>query len=116
MTDDERALLFVRDMLAYCRYAQAFVDGVTFEEFSANREKQLAVTRAIEVIGEAAKGVPQSVRDLAPDIEWRRIAGMRDKLIHHYFGIQLEAVWLVADERLVDLERDLVRLLQVLAP
>lgn len=98
-------------MLSYCRDALSFVEGITFETFQEDRQKRLATERAIEIIGEAAKGVPESIRALAPEIEWRRITGMRDKLSHHYFGIQLDVVWNVVVDRLPELAGSLESLL-----
>ena len=95
MTARERSTLYVKDMLKYARYAERFVASTTKEEFEQNEEKQLAVVRALEVVGEAAKSVPEEVRTLEPEIPWPRISGMRDKLIHHYFGVRLDAVWAV---------------------
>lgn len=80
-------------MLEHAHYAADFTRGVDREAFIADREKQFAVVRALEIVGEAAKTVPQSVRDLAPQIAWRQITAMRDKLIHHYFGVDTEIVW-----------------------
>jgi uncharacterized protein with HEPN domain len=66
--------------------------------------------RALEVIGEAAKSVPESIRSKEPDIPWKQIAGMRDKLIHHYFGVRLDTVWAVATQDVQDLLPKLERL------
>lgn len=99
MTVDPRALSYLHDMLEHARHAEAFVSGVGRAAFEADVEKQFAVVRALEVIGEAAKAVPEEVRALAPNIPWRQMATMRDKLIHHYFGVDLEIVWdTVADD------------------
>ncbi len=62
-------------------------------EFLKNREKQSAVIREIEIIGEAVKNLPLAVRKAHPDVPWIDIAGMRDKLMHHYFGVNLDTIW-----------------------
>lgn len=67
------------------------------EAFLESRMMQDAVVRNLEVIGEAAKGLDADTRARAPQVPWRRIAGMRDALIHHYFGVDLEVVWRVVE-------------------
>jgi uncharacterized protein with HEPN domain len=67
------------------------------EGFLASRLIQDAVIRNLEVAGEAAKGLSPETRGLAPEVPWRRVAGLRDILIHHYFGVDLEAVWRVVE-------------------
>lgn len=64
-----------------------------FEEFAEDEKTAYAVVRALEVAGEASKQIPQEVRDRHREAPWRDVAGMRDKLIHHYFGVDLRAVW-----------------------
>ncbi len=71
-----------------------------FTEFLGHRKTINAVIRSLEVIGEAAKKIPEDVRKRYPDIPWKRMAGMRDKLIHEYHGVDLEIVWVVAKEEL----------------
>ena len=78
---------------------------MTFEEFRNNREKQFAVIHALEIVGEAAKQVPPSVRMEFPDIPWRDIAGMRDRLIHGYFSVNLERLWNTVRDDLPHLEK-----------
>jgi len=64
---------------------------------------QDAVVRNLEVLGEAVKGLDDSTRSRAPDVPWRRIAGMRDVLIHQYFGVELEVIWRVVEDEVSDL-------------
>lgn len=81
------------DMLDYAREAEAFVAGMTVEDFLADRKTQFAALRALEVIGEAAGRVPQDVRDLFPDTPWRSIVGMRNIIAHDYLGIRPERIF-----------------------
>lgn len=79
--------------------------------FMASRMVQDAVIRNLEVIGEAVKGLSAETKERAPGVPWRRIAGMRDQLIHHYFGVDHEVVWRVVEGELVTLRDEVARLL-----
>jgi len=84
---------YIEDILNSINDIEQFVGKMSFEEFCKDKKTTNAVIRSIEVIGEAAKNIPDSVRDKYPNIPWKRMAGMRDKLIHEYFGVDLEIVW-----------------------
>ncbi len=75
------------------RSIEKFIEGMNFEAFQADDKTASAVMRKLEIIGEATKQVPQEVRDKYPQVPWREMAGMRDKLIHFYFGVDYSLVW-----------------------
>jgi len=83
------------------------VAGLTRESFAQDTMRIDAVVRNLEIIGEAAKMIPESIRVEYPNIEWRKIAGLRDILAHHYFEVDLDIVWDVVQNKLPELERDL---------
>lgn len=84
---------YLQHILDEASYLAAHTQGLTRERFLTDATLQRAFVRSLEVIGEAAKQVPEAVRACQPDIEWRAIAGMRDRLIHGYFGVDYEIVW-----------------------
>ena len=86
--------------------------GLKFEDFVADETLRRAVVRSLEVIGEAAKKVPPGFRAQYPAVEWRAMAGMRDRLIHDYFGVDYELVWDVVQNRIPQLRAQVVSILE----
>jgi uncharacterized protein with HEPN domain len=90
--------IYLKDMLTNIALANSFIDGKTYDEFVLSTKDQYAVIRCIEIIGEAVKSVPTSVRDQYHEIPWKALAGMRDKVIHSYFGVNVKTIWLTVTE------------------
>lgn len=90
--------IYVKDILENMERAERFVEEMTYDGFVKDEMANFAVIRCIEIMGEAAKHIPDSVRDKYPEIPWRDISSMRDKVIHLYSGVNLERVWLVVKE------------------
>lgn len=105
---------YVRDIAEMISKVQNFVEGVAYQDFVENDEKVFAVIRALEVIGEAAKQIPDSIQDHYAEIPWRAVAGMRDKLIHEYFGVNLSMVWRTVQEDLPPLQAVVMQILNEL--
>lgn len=84
---------FLSDIQEAMRRITAYTTGVTYETFLADTRTQDAVIRNLEVIGEATKNLSVKLRTQNPGLPWKGMAGVRDRLIHHYFGINLDIVW-----------------------
>lgn len=100
---------FIIDMIEAADMVASFIQGMTKEQFLADKKTQFAVVRALEIIGEAAKKVPDSIRSRYPDLPWREISGMRDKLIHESLGVNNEVVWKTAVEDVPEIAANLKR-------
>lgn len=100
MTQERDIAVYLDDIVDAAMKARQFTDGVSFEEFEEDERTSFAVIRALEILGEATKKIPSNIRDLAPDLPWQEMSGMRDKLIHAYQGVDLKVVWRTVQEDL----------------
>lgn len=91
---------YIKDMLVSIQDIDEFTSGMEFDEFLKDKKTIKAVIRSLEVLGEASKKIPESIKSQYPHVPWKRMTGMRDKLIHEYFGVDLEIVWNVVKNEL----------------
>jgi len=95
---------YIEDILEAMTNAIEFTKDMSYDEFVKDTKTVYAVIRAIEIIGEAVKNIPEDIRKKYPDIPWRSMAGMRDKVIHAYFGVKIERVWEVVKRDIPNLK------------
>ena len=90
---------YLKHIVDEARFLESRSSGLSIQQFMVDEVLKRAFVRALEIIGEASKKVPEDVRSRYPDIDWRRMAAMRDRLIHGYFGTDYTIVFEVAKER-----------------
>jgi uncharacterized protein with HEPN domain len=105
-------LIFIKHIFESIENIESFMKKVSKKDFMNNKEKQSAVVRQLEIIGEAVKNVPESFRKKYPEIPWSDIARTRDKIIHHYFGLDLKIIWDIVKEDLPILKNKIRRILK----
>jgi len=103
--------LYLDDIIEAIRRIRAFTGRMDFDAFKEDIKTQDAVVRNLEIIGEACRRLPEAVRQAAPEIEWRKVVGIRNILAHGYFGISLPIIWDVLQNKLDDLSDTCSRLL-----
>ena len=104
---------YLKHILDAISDVKRFTKDVPKEKFYEDKEKQYAVLRALEIIGEATKSLSKELKVKNPEIPWKDIAGMRNKLIHEYFGVNLELVWETIKNKLPELEKQISGILSI---
>jgi uncharacterized protein with HEPN domain len=107
--------IFIEHILISISAIESFIQNVDKNHFLKNRMMQGAIIREIEIIGEAAKNISRETRNKNRSIPWKQIAGMRDKLIHHYFGVDLNIVWNTIQEAIPPLKKQMQKLMNKLS-
>lgn len=109
---DRDEMVYLRHILDAIATIEEYLLGVDEDKFMDTRLIQDGVIRQIEIIGEAVRHVSKDIRDAYPEIPWQDAAGMRDKLIHGYFGVDIEEVWNTARDDLPVLQEQVKRVLK----
>jgi len=116
MTSSREVTDYLHDILEAAGNAEQFLTGMTLENLTRDKRTEYAVVRALEIIGEAAKNISDDLRQRYPDVPWREITGMRDKLSHGYFGVDLQRVYETVRSDLPVLQINIRRMLDDMAP
>ncbi|MFZ2630234.1 MAG: DUF86 domain-containing protein [Desulfosalsimonadaceae bacterium] len=110
--ENERDLRdYLNDILEMIEDINTFIESMSYENLVNDKKTLYAVIRCLEVVGEAVKKIPNSIRNEHPEMPWREIAGMRDKLTHEYFGIDIETIWDTIKEDLPALKEAVLRII-----
>lgn len=104
MTAERLISDYLDDIIDTIDKVELFIEDMDFEQFAEDDKTVFAVIRAFEIIGEATKNIPQPIKDKYSSVPWKEMAGIRDKLIHGYFGVKLAVVWETTQQDLPSLK------------
>jgi len=103
---------FLLDILEAISRIELYTKGLNYRTFLQKIEKQDAVLRNFEIIGEAIKNISENLRKKYDDVQWKEIAGLRDKVIHFYFGVNWDIIWKAVEDKLPELKEKVKKILQ----
>lgn len=103
--------MFIEDILESIEKIESYIHGLSYKRFVAKGMVVDAVIRNLEIIGEASRNIPDSIRGNHPEIQWKKMVGLRNIATHAYFGIDLEIIWKIVKENLPETKKEIVELL-----
>ncbi|MDF1611611.1 HepT-like ribonuclease domain-containing protein [Stygiobacter electus] len=104
--------VYLTDILDEIDKAKLFIKGINFKQFEKDDKTQYAVIRCLEIIGEASKKIPNTIKQKYSDVPWKEISCMRNKLIHEYFGINILMVWKTIKKDLPPLKKIILQIIK----
>ena len=108
----KRNLPFLKHILEEINFLLKETRGLDFDDFVSNELLKRSCTRSIEIIGEATKNLSPEIKEKYKDIDWKKMAGMRDKIIHYYFGVNWDIVWSVIQDNVPELKGKIEKIIK----
>jgi uncharacterized protein with HEPN domain len=112
MSEERLFIDYIRDIIDELRRIEKFTENLNYDRFSKDDRTVYAVIRSFEIIGEAVKRIPADITIKYPNIPWKRMSGMRDKLIHDYFGVDTQTLWETIQKRVPETIKSVERMLK----
>ncbi len=103
---------YIEDVIDSTNKIEKFVENMEYQDFVKDEKTIFAVVRALEIIGESVKNIPESIKEKYSEIPWKDMAGMRDKLIHEYFGVKLDVVWETVKSKIPEIKPKFQKILE----